>query len=101
AGVCPGALHPDRQPVRPAVRLFLLAREPGPGAGLPAPRQAGAGGVCEVAGEKNRRGPGTLPPVPWILAAVVLAAPLAMLALVAPKIALLLIPLALMTPILY
>jgi len=44
---------------------------------------------------------GTLPPVPWILAAVVLAAPLAMLALVAPKIALLLIPLALLTPILY
>jgi hypothetical protein len=44
---------------------------------------------------------GTLPPVPWILAAVVLLAPLAMLALVAPKIALLLIPLALLTPILY
>ena len=44
---------------------------------------------------------GTLPPVPWILAAVVLAAPLAMLALVAPMAALLLIPLALATPILY
>jgi hypothetical protein len=44
---------------------------------------------------------GTLPPVPWILAAVVLLAPLAMLAFVAPKAALLLIPLALLTPILY
>jgi hypothetical protein len=44
---------------------------------------------------------GTFPPVPWILAAVVLVAPLAMLALAAPKAALLLIPLALLTPILY
>jgi hypothetical protein len=44
---------------------------------------------------------GTIPPVPWILAAVVLAAPLAMLALVAPKIAFLLIPLALAAPVLF
>ncbi len=44
---------------------------------------------------------GTLPPVPWILAAVVLLAPLAMLAFAAPKAALLLVPLALLTPILY
>jgi hypothetical protein len=39
--------------------------------------------------------------VPWILAAVVLFAPLAMLMVVAVKVALLLIPLALLTPILY
>ena len=44
---------------------------------------------------------GTLPPVPWILAGIVLAAPLAMLAFVAPKTALLLIPLALATPVFY
>ncbi len=44
---------------------------------------------------------GTLPRVPWILAAVVVLAPLAMLAFAAPKAALLLIPLALLTPVLY
>jgi len=44
---------------------------------------------------------GKLPPVPWILATVVLFAPLAMLAYFALNVALVLIVLALLMPILY
>jgi hypothetical protein len=44
---------------------------------------------------------GTFPPVPWILAAIVLFAPLAMLAYFALKIALVLIVLAILAPILF
>lgn len=44
---------------------------------------------------------GTLPPVPWVLAAVVLFAPLAMLASFAFGIALILIVLAILAPIVY
>jgi hypothetical protein len=59
------------------------------------------GAFASWLGKKTGADMGTLPPVPWILAAVVLIAPLAMLALAAPKIALLLVPLALLTPLLY
>jgi hypothetical protein len=44
---------------------------------------------------------GTSPPVPWILATVVLCAPLVMLALFALNVALVLIVLAILMPILY
>ena len=44
---------------------------------------------------------GTFPPVPWILATVVLFAPLAMLAFFALNVALVLIVLAILMPILY
>ena len=59
------------------------------------------GALARWLAKKTGADMGTLPPVPWILAAVVLVAPLAMLAFAAPKAALLLIPLALLTPILY
>jgi hypothetical protein len=59
------------------------------------------GALARWLAKKTGADMGTFPPVPWILAAVVLVAPLAMLALAAPKVALLLIPLALLTPILY
>jgi hypothetical protein len=59
------------------------------------------GALAKWLAKKTGADMGAFPPVPWILAAVVLFAPLAMLMVVAVKVALLLIPLALLTPILY
>jgi hypothetical protein len=59
------------------------------------------GALARWLAKKTGADMGTFPRVPWILAAVVLFAPLAMLVLAAPRVGLLLIPLALLTPILY
>jgi hypothetical protein len=68
-----------------------LRHRPKPAQGTPAARLS----------RKLRIEMGPFPPVPWILAAVVLFAPLAMLAYFALNVALVLIGLAILLPILY
>jgi hypothetical protein len=80
--------------------VFFLAREPG----LARRSDIGRSGAGTPAARLSRTlhiDMGALPPVPWILATVVLFAPLAMLAYFSLNVALVLIGLAILLPILF
>ena len=57
--------------------------------------------IDRVAGRKPRPWREQIPPVPWVLVAIFVAAPLLVLALLSPKLAALLLLMAILTPVAY